>query len=120
LIPELAAFSTAQSYISKTATKPTVVRAGTLEAAIIILVSRLHSSDAIQFSFVLLTGISVGGHASEKFSIPEGVEITKVEVGRDSYALNGLRFHMSNGKAGGYLYDGSAVHTLGRFQFSLQ
>lgn len=48
-----------------------------------------------------------GGHASEKFDIPAGVEIVKVEVGRNSYELNGLRFHLSDGSAGGYLYEDS-------------
>jgi hypothetical protein len=38
--------------------------------------------------------------------------VVKVEVGR-SHELNGLRFHMSNGTAGGYLYRNDPVHTLG-------
>ncbi|KAL5348065.1 hypothetical protein ACLOAV_006545 [Pseudogymnoascus australis] len=52
-----------------------------------------------------------GGHASEKFVLPEGVEVTKVEVGLN-HELNGLRFHLSNGFKGGYLYDDSSVQTL--------
>ncbi|KAE8449912.1 hypothetical protein EG329_007389 [Mollisiaceae sp. DMI_Dod_QoI] len=52
-----------------------------------------------------------GGHASEKFVIPDGVDIVKVEVGR-SHELNGLRFHMSNGTAGGYLYPSNSKHAL--------
>ena len=51
-----------------------------------------------------------------KTCIPEGVKITKVEAGR-SYELNGLRFHMSNGKAGGYLYKNSSVQTLSMRNF---
>ncbi|KAL2071040.1 hypothetical protein VTL71DRAFT_12275 [Oculimacula yallundae] len=53
-----------------------------------------------------------GGHASERFSIPEGDEITKVEVGVQSYELNGLRFHMSSGTKGGYLYKHNPIQTL--------
>lgn len=55
---------------------------------------------------------SLGGHAAEKFALPEGIEVTKVEVGRE-YDLNGLRFHLSNGFKGGYLYDDTPVQTLG-------
>ncbi|KAH7351342.1 zinc metallo proteinase [Rhexocercosporidium sp. MPI-PUGE-AT-0058] len=55
---------------------------------------------------------SFGGHASEKFPIPKNEEITKVEVGVQSYELNGLRFHMSGGSRGGYLYESTPVQTL--------
>jgi hypothetical protein len=54
-----------------------------------------------------------GGHAAEKFAIPEGVEITKVEVGR-SGEINGLRFHKSDGTHGGYLYDDSTKISLSK------
>jgi hypothetical protein len=53
-----------------------------------------------------------GGHASEKSDIPEGVSITKVEVGQNGWELDGLRFHLSNGRHGGYLYDSSNNQTL--------
>ncbi|PVH75849.1 hypothetical protein DL98DRAFT_574845 [Cadophora sp. DSE1049] len=53
-----------------------------------------------------------GGHASERFPIPKNDEITKVEVGVESYELNGLRFHMSGGTSGGYLYDNNPAQTL--------
>ncbi|OBT74008.1 hypothetical protein VF21_05971 [Pseudogymnoascus sp. 05NY08] len=56
-------------------------------------------------------GHDFGGHASEKFVLPEDVEVTKVEVGR-GHELNGLRFHLSNGFKGGYLYDDTPVMTL--------
>lgn len=56
----------------------------------------------------------VGGHASEQIQIPEGVDVVKVEVGKDGYDLNGLRFHLSNGKTGGYLYEGDPVQVLGK------
>ncbi|TVY82398.1 hypothetical protein LSUE1_G003869 [Lachnellula suecica] len=36
-----------------------------------------------------------GGHASETIKIPEGVDMTKVEVGHGRGELNGLRFHLS-------------------------
>ncbi|CZR69422.1 related to jacalin-like lectin domain-containing protein [Phialocephala subalpina] len=52
-----------------------------------------------------------GGHASEKFHLSEGVDIVKVEVGRN-HQLNGLRFHMSNGTKGGYLYPSNPKHAL--------
>jgi hypothetical protein len=55
---------------------------------------------------------SFGGHAAEKFDIAAGVEITKVEIGGEG-SLNGLRFHMSDGTAGGYLYADSPKVCLG-------
>ena len=61
----------------------------------------------------ILTDIQTGGHASERFSIPKDDEIVKVEVGVESYELNGLRFHMSGGTAGGYLYEETPAQTLG-------
>jgi hypothetical protein len=60
----------------------------------------------------MTNNVVIGGHAAEKFSLPEGVEITKVELGR-GYQLNGLRFHLSNGSQGGYLYDDTPIQTLG-------
>lgn len=59
--------------------------------------------------------IDLGGHASERFEISEGVDIVKVEVGR-SHELNGLRFLMSDGTAGGYLYESDPKYTLGKQQ----
>ncbi|KAK0102214.1 hypothetical protein ONS95_005839 [Cadophora gregata] len=53
-----------------------------------------------------------GGLASERFPIPPGDEITKVEIGVESYMLNGLRFHMSGGTSGGHLDENTPVHTL--------
>lgn len=55
---------------------------------------------------------AVGGHAAQKVKIPQGVDVVKVEVGHNS-GLNGLRFHLSDGTAGGYLYKNSPSHVLG-------
>jgi hypothetical protein len=58
-----------------------------------------------------------GGHLSDKFDIPPGVEITKVEVGR-SRELDAVRFSLSNGSVGGYVCDDpklSTIHTLGEY-----
>ncbi|RDW61459.1 hypothetical protein BP5796_11351 [Coleophoma crateriformis] len=46
-----------------------------------------------------------GGHASEMIDIPEGTEVVKVEVSSDNHDLNGLRFTLSDGTAGGYIPD---------------
>lgn len=62
----------------------------------------------------MLTDFLIGGHASEDIDIPAGVEVTKVEVGQ-GYQLNGLRFHLSNNTAAGYLYKDSDIQTLGTY-----
>lgn len=53
-----------------------------------------------------------GGHASQKIRIPEGVDVVKVEVGSQRDELNGLRFHLSDGTSGGYLYSHSDAKIL--------
>lgn len=70
------------------------------------------SSIPVQFHFLVID-MQIGGHAAERFPIPKNDEITKVEVGVESYELNGLRFHMSGGTQGGYLYDETPIQTLG-------
>jgi len=62
----------------------------------------------------ILTMHFIGGHASEEIKIPKGVDIVKVEVGTSYNELNSLRFHLSNGKQGGYLYtdDQTENHSL--------
>ncbi|TVY40044.1 putative zinc metalloproteinase [Lachnellula subtilissima] len=52
-----------------------------------------------------------GGHAAQKVQIPQGVDVVKVEVGHNG-RLNGLRFHLSDGTAGGYLYEDSSSQAL--------
>ncbi|TVY87814.1 putative zinc metalloproteinase [Lachnellula willkommii] len=52
-----------------------------------------------------------GGHAAQNVKIPQGVDVVKVEVGHNS-ELDGLRFHLSDGTAGGYLYKDSSSHVL--------
>ncbi|RDW77615.1 hypothetical protein BP6252_05668 [Coleophoma cylindrospora] len=44
-----------------------------------------------------------GGHASEMITIPESIEVVKVEVSSDGHDLNGLRFTLSDGTAGGHI-----------------
>lgn len=50
-----------------------------------------------------------GGHASETVEIPEGQEITKVEVSRNRSVLRGLRFTLSDGTRGGKLSGGGRI-----------
>ena len=52
-----------------------------------------------------------------KIKIPEGVDVVKVEVGHNG-GLNGLRFHLSDGTAGGYLYKHCSSHALGKCHLS--
>ncbi|KAJ9262681.1 hypothetical protein DTO195F2_3402 [Paecilomyces variotii] len=58
--------------------------------------------------------IQFGGHLSRKIDIPEGVEITKVEITRSSWALSGIRIHLSDGTVDGAIedYDDQEVLTL--------
>lgn len=58
--------------------------------------------------FILLIGglyFKIGGHLSRKIDIPEGVEITKVEVSRSSWALDGMKIHLSDGTSDGAISD---------------
>jgi hypothetical protein len=57
-----------------------------------------------------------GGHLSEEIQIPAGADIVKVEVGHDWHrsCFNGLRFHLSDGTYGGYLYGEHDVLSLGK------
>lgn len=61
-----------------------------------------------------------GGHASEEIDMPAGVEIVKIEVGREEgRILSGLRIHLSDGTSGGQLSgnDGppDGVFSLGEY-----
>ncbi|KAK2028139.1 zinc metallo proteinase [Colletotrichum zoysiae] len=44
-----------------------------------------------------------GGHAAENLRLPQGEEIVKIEVARESHILAGMRIHLGNGTAGGAL-----------------
>jgi hypothetical protein len=97
----------------KTDTLPRVDLAGIAEVISTTLVSILSPG---RYFINLVHSQSIGGHAAEKIKIPEGVEVVKVQVGGD-HQLNGLRFHLSNGTAGGYLYDQPKARILGTLLF---
>lgn len=97
------------SSISKTGTRLLVDLVGLAQAVITNLVCM-----PVPFrSKIKLTLLVAGGHASQKIAIPKGVEVVKVQVGGDR-ELDGLRFTLSDGTAGGHLRNVNSARTLGK------